>query len=279
MPRGWVAVDARGPWGSTQRAGGLCGGSSGSESVPGGFWGTQGGRSASLTLEVGSELGGLACPRVLTDHLLEANVGDLDQVSCGEAALVPRDLVDGACRDTDSVSPIQRMPVTGGQGSVPPRRRSPHLCPHCSHQLECPSLSSLPSTHRLICPQAISMPLCLLLVLTVPLCGHSPQPPELNSYNSTDPAHPAQAQPQRGCFKSQMNKPPSKSQFPYCVLSRFSRVQPFGTLWTVSLQGSSIHEILQARNLEWVAMPSSRGSSPPRDRAQVSCIAGGFFTI
>ena len=37
--------------------------------------------------------------------------------------------------------------------------------------------------------------------------------------------------------------------------------------------------ILQARILEWVAIPSSRGSSPPRDRTQVSCIAGGFFTI
>ena len=38
-------------------------------------------------------------------------------------------------------------------------------------------------------------------------------------------------------------------------------------------------EILQARILEWVAMPSSRGSSQPRDWTQVSCIAGGFFTV
>ena len=37
--------------------------------------------------------------------------------------------------------------------------------------------------------------------------------------------------------------------------------------------------ILQARILEWVAMPSSRGSSQPRDQTQVSQIAGGFFTI
>ena len=37
--------------------------------------------------------------------------------------------------------------------------------------------------------------------------------------------------------------------------------------------------ILQAWILEWVAMPSSRGSSEPRDRTQVSCIAGRFFTI
>ena len=29
--------------------------------------------------------------------------------------------------------------------------------------------------------------------------------------------------------------------------------------------GSSVHGILQAKTLEWVAMPSSRGSSPPRD--------------
>ena len=34
--------------------------------------------------------------------------------------------------------------------------------------------------------------------------------------------------------------------------------------------GSSVHGILQARILEWVAMPSSRGSSPPRDRTCVS---------
>ena len=42
--------------------------------------------------------------------------------------------------------------------------------------------------------------------------------------------------------------------------------------------GSFVHGILQARLLEWVAMPSSRGSSHPRDQTQVSDIAGGFFT-
>ena len=35
--------------------------------------------------------------------------------------------------------------------------------------------------------------------------------------------------------------------------------------------------ILQARILEWVAMPSSRGSFQPRDQTQVSYIAGRFF--
>ena len=40
----------------------------------------------------------------------------------------------------------------------------------------------------------------------------------------------------------------------------------------------TVHEILQARILEWVAVPFSRGSSQPRDRTQVSHIEGGFFT-
>jgi len=42
--------------------------------------------------------------------------------------------------------------------------------------------------------------------------------------------------------------------------------------------GSSVHGILQARMLERVAFPFSRGSSQSRDWTQVSCIAGGFFT-
>ena len=43
--------------------------------------------------------------------------------------------------------------------------------------------------------------------------------------------------------------------------------------------GSSVHGILQARILEWVAIPFLRVSSQPRDWTQVSCIAGRFFTI
>ena len=55
----------------------------------------------------------------------------------------------------------------------------------------------------------------------------------------------------------------------------------FATLWTVAHQAPLSMGILQARMLEWVAMPSSRGSSPPRDRTRVSCgsrTAGRFFT-
>ena len=40
----------------------------------------------------------------------------------------------------------------------------------------------------------------------------------------------------------------------------------------------TVHGILQARILEWVAFPFSRGSSQTRDRTQVSCNAGRFFT-
>ena len=39
-----------------------------------------------------------------------------------------------------------------------------------------------------------------------------------------------------------------------------------------------VHGILQARILEWVTFPFSRGSSQPRDQTQVSYIAGRFFT-
>ena len=39
-----------------------------------------------------------------------------------------------------------------------------------------------------------------------------------------------------------------------------------------------VHGILQTRILEWVAFPFSRRSSQLRDRTQVSCIAGRFFT-
>ena len=42
--------------------------------------------------------------------------------------------------------------------------------------------------------------------------------------------------------------------------------------------GSSVHGILQARILEWVAIPFTRGSSWPWDRTRVSCNAGKCFT-
>ena len=63
-----------------------------------------------------------------------------------------------------------------------------------------------------------------------------------------------------------------------CVLSH-SVVSDSVTPWTVARQAPLSMWILQARILEWVAMSSSKGSSQPRDRTQISHTAGGFFTI
>ena len=46
-----------------------------------------------------------------------------------------------------------------------------------------------------------------------------------------------------------------------------------------SQPGFSVHGIRQARVLEWVSIPFSRGSSWPRNWTRISCIAGRFFTI
>ena len=43
--------------------------------------------------------------------------------------------------------------------------------------------------------------------------------------------------------------------------------------------GSSVHGILQTGILKWIAISFSKGSSRPRDRTWVSCIAGRFFTV
>ena len=55
-----------------------------------------------------------------------------------------------------------------------------------------------------------------------------------------------------------------------CCAKSLSRVQLFATLWTVARQAPLSMGFLQARTLEWVAMPSSRGSSQPRGWTQVS---------
>ena len=62
----------------------------------------------------------------------------------------------------------------------------------------------------------------------------------------------------------------------------FSRSVVSDSLWPhglYSLPSSSVHGILQARILEWVAISFSWGSTPPRDRTWVSHIAGRFFTV
>ena len=61
-----------------------------------------------------------------------------------------------------------------------------------------------------------------------------------------------------------------------CMLSHLSGVQLFASPWTVAHQATLSMEF--PRQEEWVAMPSSRGSSVPRDRTHISCIAGRYFT-
>ena len=66
-----------------------------------------------------------------------------------------------------------------------------------------------------------------------------------------------------------------------CVLSCFSHVWLFVTLWTVAHRAPLSIGILQARILEWVAIPSSRGSSRPSNRICISCdscVAGELST-
>ena len=63
------------------------------------------------------------------------------------------------------------------------------------------------------------------------------------------------------------------SMFILCLLcGLLSCVWLCATPWTV------VHGVLQASILEWIAFPFSRGSSQSRDRTQVFCITGGFFT-
>ena len=59
-------------------------------------------------------------------------------------------------------------------------------------------------------------------------------------------------------------------------------IQSCPTLWDsmyYSSPGSPVHGILQARILQWIAIPFSRGSSQPRGQTWVSCIAGRFLTV
>ena len=65
-----------------------------------------------------------------------------------------------------------------------------------------------------------------------------------------------------------------------CVCHVLSHVWLCATPWTVAHQAHLSMGFFQARILEWVAIASSRESSPPRDRthvSSVSCTADGFF--
>ena len=67
------------------------------------------------------------------------------------------------------------------------------------------------------------------------------------------------------CFDNEISKT--------LLLSHFGRVWLFETLWTVACQAPLYMMILQAGILEWIAMPSSRGSFQPRDGTHISYVS------
>ena len=84
-----------------------------------------------------------------------------------------------------------------------------------------------------------------------------------------------------GVLKSRDNTLPTKVHIVKAIVCPV-KVKSCLTLWDpmdCSLPGSSVHEILQARILEWVAISFSRGSSQPRDQTRVSCIGGRRFNL
>ena len=86
---------------------------------------------------------------------------------------------------------------------------------------------------------------------------------------------PQRNSPARPDFNKAYNQP-----HPYlCVCLVIQSCPTLCNPMDCSPPGSSVHGVLQERTLEWVAMPSSRVFSQPRDRTQISCTAGGFFTV
>ena len=72
--------------------------------------------------------------------------------------------------------------------------------------------------------------------------------------------------------------PPGKPALPPCAVLSRSVLSTLCDPMNCSLPGLFVHGDSQARILEWIAILFSRGSSEPRDRIQVSCVAGVFFT-
>ena len=83
----------------------------------------------------------------------------------------------------------------------------------------------------------------------------------------------------RWIFWTVFSKPYRSLQFTLCVCVCVMRALSLNRVWffynpvDCSLPGSSVHRILQARILEWVAISSSRAFSHPRDWTHVSCVS------
>ena len=122
------------------------------------------------------------------------------------------------------------------------------------------------------------------MLLTQKTVGVAPSPPESPSTNviflarwsliaEFKPPHPALPTPLSSCFSLKpLSSWKSENESVAClVMSDF--------LATPSSPGSSVHGVLQARILEWVANAFSRGSYQPRHRAQVSHMAGRLYLL
>ena len=87
--------------------------------------------------------------------------------------------------------------------------------------------------------------------------------------------------PRKACL-SVKNKSQYWSECVYMHAKSLQLCPVLCDLWTIAQQAPLSVGFFQARILEWVAIPSSRGSSPPRDRTWVFCLSalvGRFFTI
>ena len=142
----------------------------------------------------------------------------------------------------------------------------------------------LERTHLLLYAQGLQQDVHLW-ILEVPCeaCGH-PQSPRCETHTSPHSAEgslcvPLSAAPRTHSIEIFLNEQLRhlleckawKLESVSClVLSDYDAMDP---------PGSSVHGILQARTLEWVAFPFSRGSSQPRDQTHVFHIAGRFFTV
>ena len=83
--------------------------------------------------------------------------------------------------------------------------------------------------------------------------------------------------PPRKALKKILHKDNSYT-FPWSEVKSLSHVRLCNPM-DCSPSGSSVHGILQARILEWVAISFSRGFSQPKDRTQISRIAGRRFNL
>ena len=129
-------------------------------------------------------------------------------------------------------------------------------------------------------------PWCVAYRLSVPRPGIKPVPPAVKALN---PNH-WTIREFSSCdflpvpsFPSLINKLDSLLCIHFTSVWQFCAVLSLQSCLTLrdpmdcSPPGSSVHGILQARILEWVAMSSSKRSSPPRNRTHVSCITNSLY--